>query len=405
MKPFSYRACTSDGRRVKGRIEAETAVVAARALAADGLVVVQIEERRHIFPMRRMPLQLRGRAAEEERIALFQELAALLAAGLPLHEALGKLADGTNETSAFGRLVRALHAEVLRGTALSRAMERHPEDFPPSIVGMVRAGEESGTLDVIFAEAAAFLTEAHTLRESLKSALAYPIFLLAATACSIMLMTIFVLPVFASLLRDLGTEPPLPTRILLTAADTAAAHPYLLIFALSALLMGGVVLVRIPALRFRIDAALLRIPVLGRFIRFAAWGMILRTLAILMHSGIRLDRAVHLARSVAGNRVLARSLERVERGLLQGQTLARALSRENQLPQILQGMLAAGESAGDLERLLRQAAAYCKRMSQQLSARMESLAEPVMIVIIACVIFFGVLSFLLPVFEVMDQLM
>lgn len=403
MKIFSYRARTVDGTRVKGRIEAESAPAAARALAAEGRAVVHMEERRVWVPQ--AVRRLDGRVTEEERIAFFQELAALLGAGLPVHEALAHLADGTETASPYGRLTGALHRRVLRGTALSQAMAGHADVFPAHIVGMVRAGEESGTLDEILSASAAFLTEAHTVRESLKSALAYPVFLLAATAFSIVLMTAFVLPVFASLLRDLGTEPPLPTRILLAAADIAAAYPYLLFAVPFIFIVVWLALMRMPAVRFWLDAVLLRVPVLGRFILFAEWGMILRTLAVLMRSGIRLDRAVHLARFAAGNRVLIRSLERVERSLVQGRTLARALSQERRLPQLLQGMLAAGESAGDLERLLLQAADYCRRTARQRAARMEALAEPVMIVVIAAVIFFAVLSFLLPVFEAMDALM
>lgn len=403
MKTFSYRARTADGAQVKGRIEAESAPAAARALAAEGRVVVHLAERRVRLPQ--AALRLRGRVTEEERIALFQELAALLGAGLPVHEALAHLVGGADAGSPYGRLTAALHRAVLRGTALSQAMAGHADVFSPRIVGMVRAGEESGTLHVIFSEMAAFLTEEHTVRESVKSALAYPLFLLAATAFSVLLMAAFVLPVFSALLRDLGAAPPLPTRILLALSDAAAAHPYLLLVIPLLLAAACAALLRVDAVRFWLDECVLRVPILGRFIRFAEWGMILKTLAILMHSGIRLDRAVHLARFTAGNRVLIRSLERVEQSLIQGRTMTRALSHERQMPQLLQGMLAAGESAGDLEHLLRHAAAYCTRTAQQLSARMEALAEPVMIVVIAGVIFFAVLSFLLPVFEAMDTLM
>ena len=389
MKSFSYRACATDGTRVKGTVTAEHPVEAVRSLAAEGLTVVDLKERRCLLRVGDIRLWCLDVPSEEERIALFEELAALLAAGMPVHEALGQIAAGADAASAYGRLVAALHADVLCGTALSQAMERRPRVFSPSVVGMVRAGEESGTLDHIFAETAAFLTEAHTLRESMKSALAYPLFLLVATGFSIVLMTMFILPVFASLLRDLGAEPPLPTRLLLQAADVFTTHPYLVLGAAVLLLVGMIALVR----------------VLGRFLRFSAWGMILRTLAILMHSGIRLDCAVHLARSVAGNCVLVRSLGRVEERLMQGRTLAYALAQEGQLPQLLQGMLAAGETAGDLERLLRRSADYCKHVSKQLAARIEALAEPIMIVVIGLVIFFGVLSFLLPVFEAMDRMM
>lgn len=243
------------------------------------------------------------------------------------------------------------------------------------------------------------------MRESLRSALAYPLFLLAAATASLLLMTIFVLPIFAALLRDLRAEVPLPTQLLLTLSDIAAAEPYLIPLSIAVVFAAAAALLRMPKVRFRMDELLLRIPVLGTFICLAEWRMILRTLAILMRSGIRLDRAVSLARSVTQNRALSHRLVQIERGLLQGRTFAQTTVRDPYLPILVRGMLAAGDAAGDLERLLWQTADYCQRRSAQYAARMEALAEPVMTVFIAAVIFFAVLSFLLPVFDAMDALM
>ena len=403
MRTFAYRARTADGMEIKGRIAAESAPVAVRKLADEGQVVVHMEERWEFRPL--VSLQLRRRITAEERIAFFHELTALLGAGLPIHEALTRLLDGGERVSAYGRLVAALHQAVTRGTSLSQAMEAHPTAFSPGLVGMVRAGEESGTLAVVLHEAAAFLTEGNVMRESLRSALAYPLFLLAATVFSVLLMTAFVLPIFAALLRDLHAELPLPTRVLLALSDTAVGQPYLIPFVLVVLCGILMALVRVPSLRLYADGFLLRIPVLGTFLRFSAWRMISRTLAILLHSGIRLDRAVGLVRVVTENRALARSLERTEQALVQGRTFAAAMEQNPYLPSLLRGMLAAGEAAGDLEHLLNQAADYCQRRAMQYAARIEALAEPVMIVFIGFLIFFTVLSFLLPIFDAMDALM
>ena len=403
MRTFSYRARTADGRQVRGDICAESGPAAARALAAEGRVVVHLTERRALH-LPRLP-QIFGGLTEEERIAFFHETASLMGAGMPIHEALARLAEASSPASAYGRVAAALHRAVLHGAALSQAMEMHPRAFAPSIVGMVRAGEESGSLAAILREAAAFLTEASAVRASLITALAYPFFLLAASIVSLAVMTVFVLPVFAALLRDLRTDLPLPTRILLTLFDTAAAHPYALLTALILLSAAGAALLSLPAVRLRLDGIVLRVPVIGAFLRFTGWQMILRTLAILLHSGIRLDRAVHLTRTVTDNRVLAQRLARAEQGLVEGRTFTQMMVQEPYLPHLLRGMLAAGDAAGDLEVLLRQAADYCQRRAGQIGARMERLAEPVMIVLIAAVIFFAVLSFLLPIFDAMDALM
>ena len=403
MKTFSYRACMTDGSAVRGTIAADSAPAAVRMLAAEGKTVLRIRERRDF----RLPdfLRLRGSISAEERIAFLHELAAVLEAGLPVHEALAHLRAGVSEHSFYGRLVAALHAEVSRGMPLSQTMELRPAEFPESLVGMVRAGEESGSLATVLREAAVALTEAHVLRESLRSALAYPIFLLGATALSVLIMTVFVLPVFAALLRDLGAQLPLPTRILLGLSDVVLAQPYLVVAIIAAVCLAAVLLLRIPSLRRYGDAVLLRVPVLGMFVKLSEWQMILRTLAILLRSGIRLDRAVGLARMVTENRALGARLLRVEQNLVEGRTLAQAMAGDLYMPILLRGMLAAGEEAGDLERLLQYGADYCRRRAHAYAARMEALAEPVMIVIIAALIFFVVLSVLLPIFDTMDALM
>lgn len=404
MKMFSYRACTVDGQTRCGVVAAESAPAAVRALAAEGKTALDIRERRTVR-VPSVPI-LHGGITPEDRIAFLHELAALLVAGMPVHEALGHIRAGVVSDSAYGRLVCALHEDVLRGLSLSQAMElRGARVFAPSLVGMVRAGEESGRLDTVLHEAAEVAAEAHILRESLRSALAYPFFLLAATAVSVLLMIVFVLPVFAVLLRDLGAELPLPTRILLGLSDAVAAYPYALLTVAAAVLMGGVLSRRVPRLCLYADAFLLRVPVLGTFVRLVAWQTILRTLTILLRSGIRLDSAVGLASSVTGNRALSLRLERMEQRLVEGRTFSQVVARESSLPALLRGMLSAGEAAGDLERLLGHAANYCRRRADVYAARMEALAEPLMISLVGCIIFFVVLSVLLPIFDAMDVMM
>ena len=402
MKMFSYHARAADGARVRGKLTAESAPAAARMLAAEGKIALRIYEQ-HDFCLP-SALHMSSGITAEERIAFLHELAALLGAGLPVHEALAHLAEDVGD-SAYGRTVAALHAEVLRGLPLSQAMEMQAKTFPLSLVGMVRAGEESGTLEGILREAAAVLTEEHALREALRSALLYPLFLLAATVFSVLIMTVFVLPIFAALLRDLGAALPLPTRMLLGLSDAVSTQPYLAFGFVVGICVAVPLVLSLPSLRLYADALLLRVPVLGTFVQLAAWQMILRTLAILLRSGIRLDHAVGLARSVTGNRAIARHLARMEQSLVEGRTFGQVIAHESYLPALLRSMLAAGEAAGDLERLLQYAADYCRRRAGTYAVRIEALAEPTMIVFVGGVIFFVVLSVLLPIFDAMDALM
>ena len=141
------------------------------------------------------------------------------------------------------------------------------------------------------------------------------------------------------------------------------------------------------------------------FVKLSAWQMILRTLELLLRSGIRLDRAVGLVRSVTDNRAIVHHLARMEQSLVEGRTFAQIVLHEPYLPSIPRGMLAAGEAAGDLEHLLQHAADYCRRRAGAYAARIEALAEPLMIVLVGAVIFFVVLSVLLPIFDAMDAMM
>ena len=402
MRTFTYRARTVDGRVLRGEIAAASAPAAARTLAEEGKIALAISERHDV----RLPsvLRPRSRISAEEQIAFLHELTTLLGAGLPVHEALRRLVDGAAPNASYGRLAAALHAAVLRGVPLSQAMEIQ-KAFPQSIVGMVRAGEESGTLATILQEAATILMERNDMRESMRSALAYPLFLLAATALSLILMVMFVLPVFASLLRDLSATVPLPTQILLSLSDLLVEHAHQLPVVGLGICFALAVILYVPPLRYRLDRLLLCLPILGAFLRFTAWQMILRTMAILLRSGIRLDAAVGLARMATENRALAACLVRVEQYLVEGRTFAYAMEGISFLPPLLHGMLAAGEEAGDLEHLLQYGADYCRRRAGAYAARMESLAEPAMIVLVAALIFFVVLSVLLPILDTMDALM
>ena len=222
MTVYSYTARAADGQKVHGSIEAESPPAAARMIMERGASVLSIEERR-VFHFPRI-LRLRSGITAEECIAFLQELSVLLAVGIPVHCALERLLAGEHGTS-MGRVIRTLHRAVMHGMSLSQAMSMQRQVFSSVLVGMVRAGEESGALDVVLRAAASFLTEVHRTREAVRSALLYPCFLLAATLLVLALMTVFVLPIFAILLADLHTALPLPTRLLLAvSAQMSAAH-------------------------------------------------------------------------------------------------------------------------------------------------------------------------------------
>ena len=209
----------------------------------------------------------------------------------------------------------------------------------------------------------------------------------------------------AALLADLHADLPLPTQLLLTASAQIVDAPAATVFVLLAVPLSIGLLLRIPSVRFLCDRCILRLPVVGVFIRCRAWQMILCVLAVLLRSGIRLDRAIALACTAMGNRALRRQLSNIEQRLIEGRSLTQIMADDPYLPSLVRSMLAAGEEAGELERILPQAAEYCARRAETIGQRVTALAEPIMIVVVAGLIFFAVLSFLLPIFDAMDAMM
>lgn len=408
MGVFQYEARNRAGEFFAGTVEARDEREAAGLIRRRGLWVaalhLQCEEAAGAPAVSRWRQQLAGALAKTPpaklRVLFLRQMAAMMQAGMPVHQALQALAK-SDADRAYQSLLQQLLAGILAGRPLHERMVMHPAVFPVSLCGLVRAGEESGSLTPQLAD---FEEHRYEAREALKSALLYPVILLVVSLVALVLMAVFVLPAFAVMLQDLQAELPWTTRFLLALMDFVSGHLAALLIGSALVVLASIALVRDMRTRTVLDGWLLKMPILGPLQRASAWRILLELFAVMLKNGIPLTTALAMAADVPANRHIACEMKALRTQVESGQPFAASLRQLTSCPRLLVELLMAGEVTGTLDAMMEKAAAFAAADACHRSARVEALAEPVMIFVVGGMIFFFVLSIVLPLLTTMDAL-
>jgi general secretion pathway protein F len=403
MAQFQYRAADAEGKVVEGTIEAPESALVVSRLQDRGLIPIRISQAGAAVPgvagRLRLPAFQR-KAGRRELVLITQELAALLGAGLPLDRCLATMCDLADH-GEVKQIISDVLQSVRGGKQLADALGEH-DLFPPLYVNMVRAGEVGGFLDASLQRLAEYLDSAEELRSDVVGALVYPIFLMGTLGLSMVFMLVFVLPRFASLFDEAGSALPLPTRMVLALSD--GLRSYWWVAAVVAVVVWVVVRrsLATPAGRLQWDQTKLRMPAVGTILRKMGVARLARTLGTLLHSGVPMVQALTIVREVAGNEILARALDEVEVGVREGAGLANPLARSGAAPQLAIQMISVGEETGRLDEMLLKVADHYDREVRVQITRFTRLLEPIMILVMALLVGFVVISMLLGIFSVND---
>jgi general secretion pathway protein F len=322
----------------------------------------------------------------------------LARAGLPLIECLGTLIDQVEQTR-LKRVLTHVRQQVREGRSLADALQAHPRVFSSIYVNMVRAGEESGTLEAVLARLAEYSESQARLLRTVQSALTYPIIMIVVSLAILVFLLTYVVPQVTRIFTETGRPLPLATRILLGCSSFFADYWWsmLLVLAIGALV--GVRFARTAKGRAWYDRTLLRLPWVGRLFQRLNVARFARTLSTLLASGVPILTALGIVTHLLTNSVLRRVVEEARVSVQEGESLAAPLRRSGLFPALLTQMVAVGERSGELESMLARAAdAYDEEVSVALS-RLTSLLEPLTILLMGGVILFIVLAILLPIFD------
>ena len=374
---FKYQAFDQAGKVKYGQLSAESEREAVRILKGRNLTPVKIHQTRPGTELLR-----RKKISHADLLGFTSGLCTLVEARIPIDKAL-RLLDGITEASAMRELVLQLLKDVKEGRSLAEAMESHPQVFSKMYVNIVRAGEEGGILHELLPDLAGFLDTSAQTRQAVISAMIYPTVLLITGVVSVFLLLIFVVPQFALMFENAGTDIPASAAFMLGLSDFLKSYGYLFAVALFLALIAWRRLDQVFSTKLKKDRFLLSLPMFGSLILSRECAAFSRTLGALLGAGIPLIRALRVSREVVGNAVLSVSLEQVEEDVRGGAGLGLALEKTGQFPTLLHQLVAVGEESGRTANiLLKSAGTFDTQVRNQISSLVAAL-QPALIIFLA----------------------
>jgi len=376
---FRYRAIRPDGSAISGEIAGASRDEAIARIRAGGASPVDLNP---IAAASAPKGSARARAASR---ALIGELAVLLRAGLPLDRALALAIDNIEDAAAAEAMVALLSA-VREGAPLSRAMLDNPALFSPAEAAMAEAGEAGGRLAEALERLSLMLEQAADLRRMVTTALIYPAALLVIAVGVIALMLLFVVPQFDRLLTNSQAQLPAASMAVIMASRWLRANG---LWALVALIAGGFAFVQAlarPGMRARIDATVLRLPLMGELVRRIDTARFAHTLSALLDGGVPLPNALALAQRTIGNSVIAGAIGRVAEGLREGGGLAAPLAASGVLPRMALAFVRTGEETSELGLMLSRLGLVLDRDVRTRLERLVALLTPTITVVLGAAV-------------------
>ena len=406
MPVYEYTALDRAGKNVGGIIDADSTVAARQKLRASGKYPVQVKETTSkVKSEAGVSLSLPSifnRVTVDDVHALTRQLATLLNAGIPLVATLDALMEQST-SPPLKKIIAQIKESVNEGNSLTASLSRHPKLFSNIYINMVRAGEASGSLDVVLERLADFGEQQQALKGRFQAALVYPIFMAIVGAGVLFFLLSFVVPNLTRIFTEMKQVLPLPTTILIWFSDFMRSYWWVIVAIFVAIIVGIKEAIKKPKGRYIWDTLKLRSPVIGQINRKIALSRFGRTLGSLLQSGVPLITSLQIVRNLVNNVLIGDVIDEAMEDIQAGKSLNLALSRSLWFPPVFRQMVSVGEQSGDLEGMLHKVAdAYDREVETRITG-MTSLIEPIMILLMAVIVGFIVISILLPIFE-MNQM-
>lgn len=412
MNAFRYQAIQESGAAVQGVIEAEDRKAALQLLGQRGLFPSNLElcggngaavAASVSAEAARVSIGRRRSIGRKDITAFTRELSALVAAGIPIPQALDSLGH-ESDNPALSEVILGIADSVQKGTALSAALEEHPKLFGKLYASMVRVGEEAGALPVVMADLANLLEHEDEVRGEVKGAVAYPMFVLCFGLVTVAVLLTVVLPRLFSMLQEILPVLPLPTLILLRTSG--ALHRYWIPIFVGVFGIIGAVwwYVRTPKGAEGWDKLKLQLPFIGPVYRAAALSRFARTLGTLTRAGVSLLPALKIVENTIGNSILAQQVARVAEETRGGDSLAGPLRKLGIFPRTVVQMIDVGEETGKLDEMLLKVAEIEERQMRARTKVLISLLAPALILAVGALVGFMVIAILLPIFKMSSAL-
>jgi type IV pilus assembly protein PilC len=394
MPAFTYTARTSGGELRTATIDAPSREEVVAQLRRQRLSIVKVDEDAK-------PKKPKGNVKMRDIVIFTRQFSTMINAGLPLVQALDILAK-QSENKVLSDVTRAVVFDVESGHTVADALAKHPNAFSELYVNMVAAGEAGGILDTILMRLATFMEKNDALIRKVKGAMIYPGVIMSVAAIAIVVLLIFVIPVFESMFASVGMSLPMPTRVVIGMSKFLKTYWW----AVAGVIAGAVMMLKryyaSSGGKLAIDRLLLRVPVLGDVLRKSAVSRFTRTLGTLISSGVSILDGLEITAKTAGNRVIQDAIMASRASIAGGDTIAAPLQKSNVFPPMVISMIAVGEQTGGLDEMLSKIADFYDEEVDAAVSGLLALLEPIMIVFLGVVVGGMVVAMYLPIFDMIN---
>lgn len=400
MPVYDYKAVAPSGEVIQGSMEAISTDAVVARLQSEGNLPLQTKEAGKGFNLSKIMLGRQSMSAAE--VGQFTEqMATLLGAGLPLDRSLSVLAE-LAENERVQKVVTTLRDKVRGGEAFSRALEAQEQSFNKLYINMVKAGEVGGTLDVTLERLSEYLASSKDLKDSVVSALIYPILLVVLAIGSLILLLVYVIPQFTPIFEELGGDLPMLTRIVLAVGGVLQSFWWLIAGTIFFIVYAFKSMLADPVKRRGWDGWLLKRRWVGDLVAKLETARLARTLGTLLTNGVPLLGALGIARNVLGNTVMQDDIREARKQVQSGGSLARNLAASGHFPRFALQMISVGEETGQLDAMLDKVADAYDREVRKTIDRLMALFVPLLTLLLAGMIGLIVMSVLVAILGIND---
>ncbi|WIB60017.1 type II secretion system F family protein [Curtobacterium sp. MCLR17_007] len=398
---FDYRGRDGGGKLVKGRLDAASEGAVVQRLRTMGVSPIAITEAKAGTGLQteiKIPGFEKGVGLKDLAI-MSRQASTMLSSGLSLLRALSILTDQTDNKKLRG-ILGQVRDEVERGTSFSDAVAKYPVDFPPIMINMIRAGETGGFLDQAMDSIATNFEKEHKLRSTIKSAMTYPVVVLVMSLVAVIVMLVFIVPIFQDMFSSLGGTLPLPTMMLVYMSHAMVYVGPVLAVAIVVGWFWWRANKNSDRVRGAIDPVKLKMPVFGQLNRKIVMARFARNLSNMIGAGVPILEALNIAGQVSNNFVVEKALNRVADSVRKGESIAGPMERENVFPTMVAQMIAVGEDAGSMELMLERIAVFYDNEVESTTEALTSLIEPLLIAFLGVVVGGMIVALYLPIFQI-----
>jgi type IV pilus assembly protein PilC len=400
MARFKYSGRDKRGKK-EGTVTAASRREAMAKLKEDGIRVIEMTE----VPETLMTMELTiGNPVKLQHFVIYlRQFATLIKAGVTVVEATGILAVQT-ESKALKKALQAVEQDLREGNPYSESVAKHKKIFNSMFINMVKAGEVAGNMDETLEKLADDFEKQHDTVAKVKSALTYPAVIGILAIGAVIFLLVGVVPTFVTMFEDMGAELPGITKFVLNASGFMQSFWWMILIIVLGFMFAIVYMKKNKKTKYYLDYFLLRMPIFGNMLQKAALARMMRTLSSLFSSSVPILQAMSIVEKVVENEVIARVIRESRNSLEKGRSMTEPMMEHWAFPPLVTQMISIGESTGALDSMLSKIAEFYEKEVEQGTDRLKSLIEPLMIVFLAGVVGVIVLSIMMPMFSMFDQM-